>query len=193
LVDSVIEVGSVLARMSVGLVLVLAGIGKLRSDGSVFLKAILAFEIIPPWATRPVAKGLPWLEVALGTAMIAGVFTNVAALLSFALIATLTAVVIHALAKGKRVFCACFGFSAAQVAQVQWTMTIRNLVLLLACAVAELAHDGLRVDVALGLAHAAPPAIVVAAMAATTLTMLALVVAVRLGWNDVAKARVANV
>ena len=178
-----VEVGSVVARFAVGIVLFTAGIGKLRSDGSVFLKAILAFEILPDWATRPVAKGLPLIEVALGASMVVGFFTDITALVSFALIAVLTVSVIHALAKGQRFFCPCLGFSAAQVAQVQWTMTVRNFVLLVACVVAATTRDGWMADLLLGRTHASPSTLAVSAMVVTLVALFAMILALRQGWT----------
>lgn len=117
-------------RLIVGSFLVIAAVAKLRSDATLFVGMILALDVVPRALANPVARLLPWLELVIGTALLLGVQTAGAAAAAFVLIAILTSAIAVALAKGKRVFCACLGFTATQVAQSQWTMVYRNLALL---------------------------------------------------------------
>ncbi len=129
------------------------------------------------------------LEVILGGALVLGIFSGVAAQISFGLITALTVTVVHALAKGRRVFCACFGFSASQVASVQWTMTYRNLVLLIGCVVIEVTQDGWRLDRFLGWDSTATSGLVLTAMSLALMILAVRIAFVRLGSHYHAKPK----
>ena len=173
---------AVSARALVGGVLLAAGAAKLRSRSSLFLDAILSFEIVPRWAAKPIARTLPWAECALGAALLLGVGTGATAIGAFALVAALTAGVVHALSRGKRVFCPCFGFTGAQVAHVQWTMTWRNLVLLLACIAASQLDDPLRLDHVFALSAGGLGWL--GAMSAAFAVLAGYCIAVRMRWQN---------
>jgi hypothetical protein len=175
-------VAAVLARALVGGVLLAAGAAKLRSRSPLFLDAILSFEIVPRWAARPIARLLPWAECALGAALLLGIGTAASAIGAFALITALTAGVANALSRGKRVFCPCFGFTGAQVAHVQWTMTWRNLVLLLACIAASQLDDPLRLDHVFNLSAGGVGGI--GAMSSVFALLAGYCIAVRMRWQD---------
>jgi hypothetical protein len=145
-------------RLLVGLFLVVAAVAKLRSDARFFLGAILALDVIPRSWAAPVSRGLPWIELVVGTALVLGVEAAWSAVAAFTLIGLLTAAILLALSNGKRVFCACLGFTAEQVAQSQWTMVWRNVLLMLACLSAAARPGAWRLDAFWpSLAHEVPP------------------------------------
>lgn len=181
--ESLLDPAALPSRVLVGAILVLAGAGKIRAGRSNFLKAISAFEILPSGVASAVARVLPIFELACGSMLLAGLWTQVAAQAAFALITVLSAAMVHALAHGRRVFCRCFGFTGEEVADTQWRMVGRNLVLLLACACAAFGHDAWRLDRALASTAVAPSATTAAVMTVCFLLVAALAALVRLGWT----------
>ena len=135
-----------LPRLVVGLFLVVAAVAKLRSDASYFLATILALDVIPRGWAGPVSRGLPWLELLIGVTLVLGFASAWSAVAAFALIGGLTTVILLALSQGKRVFCACLGFTAEQVARSQWTMVSRNVLLMCMCMSAVTRPGALRLD-----------------------------------------------
>ncbi|MGQ0718113.1 MAG: DoxX family protein [Pseudonocardiales bacterium] len=71
--------------------------------------AVLAYEVLPPGLVGPVAIGLPLVELALGTLLVAGAFTRWTALGSAALLVVLMTGVVQAWARGLSIDCGCFG------------------------------------------------------------------------------------
>ena len=76
-------------RLILGAIFVVAAYAKLRAPWLEFAGSLNAFEILPEWALEPVSKTLPWCELALGVALISGIWQR-----WFALIASRTAGVI---------------------------------------------------------------------------------------------------
>jgi hypothetical protein len=160
-------------RLLVGLFLVVAAVAKLRSDARFFLGAILALDVIPRSWAAPVSRGLPWIELLIGTTLVLGIEAAWSAVAAFALIGVLTAAILLALSKGKRVFCACLGFTAEQVAQSQWTMVWRNVLLMVACLSVAARPGAWRLDAIWpSLAHEVPPAWRVSLLVVTVLFVL---------------------
>jgi uncharacterized membrane protein YphA (DoxX/SURF4 family) len=111
------------ARWMVGGVLLIAGLAKIRSGAGPFLKAILGYDLLPRPVAVILATVLPWLEVLAGGLLLAGLWTQIAALLGFALLLLFAAAVAVSLLRGKRHECGCFGSPAP----VQWRLVYRNL------------------------------------------------------------------
>jgi uncharacterized membrane protein YphA (DoxX/SURF4 family) len=78
--------------------------------------AVRAYELLPPGLVGPVATTLPLLELALGTLLLAGVFTRWAGLASAVLLLVLMTGVTQAWARGLSIDCGCFG-GGGQVAK----------------------------------------------------------------------------
>lgn len=68
-----------------------------------------AYELLPAGLVGPVATGLPLVELALGTLLVAGAFTRWAALASALLLVMLMTAVAQAWARGLSIDCGCFG------------------------------------------------------------------------------------
>lgn len=98
----------VLARIGLGAVFLAAGAAKLI-DRAEFENNLPAFGVRWPGVARWVSHGLPVAEVVVGLMLIAGLLVNVAAGVAAGLLATFTAVVAVALARGRPVSCGCFG------------------------------------------------------------------------------------
>lgn len=125
---------STLARLVVGGVLVVAGALKVIDPRS-SVAAVRAYEIVPAWLEQPLGWGLPFLELALGLLLLAGLFTRVVAALAGLLIVVFIVAVISAAARGLSIDCGCFG-GGGQVAPGQTNYAreiIRDLGLLALC------------------------------------------------------------
>ncbi|MGY1618899.1 MauE/DoxX family redox-associated membrane protein [Geodermatophilus sp. SYSU D00691] len=96
------------ARLVLGGLLLVAGVLKLP-DPAAAVRAVRAYRLLPEALVGPVAFGLPVLEIAVGLALLAGVFVRTAALSAAVLLAVFTAAVASAWARGLRIDCGCFG------------------------------------------------------------------------------------
>jgi uncharacterized membrane protein YphA (DoxX/SURF4 family) len=102
------------ARILLGGVFVVAGVLKVP-DPSAAVRAVRAYRILAEPLVAPVAFGLPVLEIAIGLALLAGVFVRTAAIASAVLLVVFIAAVGSAWARGLQIDCGCFG-NGGQVA-----------------------------------------------------------------------------
>ncbi|TFV66929.1 UNVERIFIED_ORG: DoxX family membrane protein [Bacillus sp. AZ43] len=119
-------------RLLLGAVLVVAGAIKIP-DPAAAVRAVRAYQLLPEPIVGPVAFGLPVVEVAVGLALLAGVFVRAAALASAALLIVFMVGVASAWARGLQIDCGCFG-GGGQVAAADTaygTELLRDLGLLI--------------------------------------------------------------
>lgn len=98
----------------VGCRLVLAGVwlyaggSKITDlDGSV--RAVKAYDLLPPAPAEWLGAALPFVELGLGLLLLVGLATRVAAAGSVVLLAAFTAGIASAWARGLQIDCGCFG------------------------------------------------------------------------------------
>src|SRR3954454_23833076 len=96
------------ARLLLGGVFVVAGALKIP-DPAAAVRAVRAYRLLPEALVAPVAFGLPVLEIAVGLALLAGVFVRTAALASAVLLIVFLVGVGSAWARGLQIDCGCFG------------------------------------------------------------------------------------
>jgi uncharacterized membrane protein YphA (DoxX/SURF4 family) len=96
------------ARLAVGGVFVVAGALKLP-DPAAAVRAVRAYQLLPEPLVAPVAFGLPPVEIAVGLALLAGVFVRTAAIASAVLLVVFIAAVASAWSRGLPIDCGCFG------------------------------------------------------------------------------------
>ena len=99
---------ALVARVVVGGVFVVAGALKLP-DPAAAVRAVRAYQLLPEPLVAPVAFGLPAVEIALGLALLAGIFVRTAAIASAVLLVVFIAAVASAWARGLQIDCGCFG------------------------------------------------------------------------------------
>jgi uncharacterized membrane protein YphA (DoxX/SURF4 family) len=92
------------ARLLLGGVFVVAGVLKVP-DPSAAVRAVRAYQLLPEALVPPVAFGLPVLEIAVGLALLAGVFVRTAAIASAVLLIVFVAAVGSAWARGLQIDC----------------------------------------------------------------------------------------
>lgn len=93
-----------------GAVFLAAALPKI-ADPPGFAEALHAYRLLPEAALAPLALTLPWLELGMGLALIAGSARRSAALLAFILLAAFMGALALNLARGNPVDCGCFGAS----------------------------------------------------------------------------------
>lgn len=102
------------ARILLGAVFLVAGLLKVP-DPAAAVRAVRAYELLPEPLVAPVAFGLPIVEIAVGLALLAGVYVRTAAIAAAVLLAVFSAAVASAWARGLQIDCGCFG-NGGQVA-----------------------------------------------------------------------------
>lgn len=127
------------ARLLVGGVFLVAGALKMP-DPAAAVRAVRAYRLLPEALVGPVAFGMPVLEVAVGLALILGVFVRFAALVSAAMLVVYLAAIGSAWGRGLQIDCGCFG-SGGPVAAGQTNYLLEMLrdagLLLVALALAR--------------------------------------------------------
>src|SRR6266508_3794444 len=96
------------ARLILGAVFVYAGgskVGDLAASG----RAVNAYQLLATEAARAVGAALPFVELALGVLLLAGLATRLAAAVGALLLVVFIAGISSAWARGLSIDCGCFG------------------------------------------------------------------------------------
>ena len=116
------DVVGLLARLGLAAVWLISGYLK-AIDPRTTVVAVRGYQIFPESLVVPVASVLPYLEIALGLLLAAGLATRLAAVLSAVVLVAFVGGVISAAARGLSIDCGCFGgggdVAAGQTAYVQ--------------------------------------------------------------------------
>jgi uncharacterized membrane protein YphA (DoxX/SURF4 family) len=99
----------IVGRVVLGGILVYAAYAKLRVSWLVFAGSLSGYQLLPDNLLEPIAKTLPWFELALGILLISGVLLRWSALVSTLLLGTFFGVMIRSYAAGLKIDCGCFG------------------------------------------------------------------------------------
>lgn len=123
----------VLFRVVMGAVFLYAAYTKLRQPWLLFAMSIDSYGMLSEWAVLAVARTLPWFELALGVALLAGVWLRYVSVAAAALLGLFFTMMMLAYSRGLGIDCGCFGVGEA--------LTARTL-----------ARDGALLGIALALA-----------------------------------------
>jgi uncharacterized membrane protein YphA (DoxX/SURF4 family) len=96
-------------RIALGAVFVYAAWTKLREPWELFAMSIDAYKVLPYWAVLVVARTLPWAEMLIGLALMAGRWLRLSAAAASLLLLVFFALMVRAYAKGMQIDCGCFG------------------------------------------------------------------------------------
>jgi len=119
------------ARIALGLAFVAAAFTKIGQGRAWMAQAVAV------GTPRLVATSLPWVELALGAALVAGLASPWPAVGAIAMLGLFTAWIVSQLAAGRRPPCACFG--ALSTRPLSWWQVARNGGLVLLGAVSVVA------------------------------------------------------
>jgi len=100
------------ARLALAVVWTWAGLAKM-ADPDAALRAVRAYELFPEVLVKPVAWGLPFVELALAVLLLVGLATRPAAWASALLFVTFIVMIGSAWARGLSIDCGCFGGGGA--------------------------------------------------------------------------------
>ena len=100
------------ARLALAAVFLISGVLKAVDPDTTYV-AVRAYDVLPKAGVAVVATVLPWLEIALGLLLLAGVATRVVAAIGAALLLVFVAGVTQAWARGLSIDCGCFGGGGA--------------------------------------------------------------------------------
>lgn len=107
-------------RLAVGSLWLYTAILKLQSGGVIdgvfrptgpmnFSQAVISFDLLPASAVGFVSFLIPWTEAVVGAALVLGLWTRAAGVLSTAMLLSFTLAVVSVIARGKNIECGCFG------------------------------------------------------------------------------------
>lgn len=111
-INAPLEWISTLARLVLAGVFIVAGAIKVL-DPQTSVQAVRAYELLPEGIGTVVGWGLPFLEIALGLLLAAGLFVRTTAVIVAVVLVAFIAAVASAAARGLSIDCGCFGGGGA--------------------------------------------------------------------------------
>ena len=139
---------AVVGRVSLGLLFLYAAYWKLRSPRA-FVVLTVDFRVLPRAASRLLGWWLPYVEAAVGVALVIGFLVRPASIVGFALLASFSLAVIINLLRGRRLKCGCFGASSSEIGP--FTVVRNGVLIAVAGALLITGHDVASVDSLLGV------------------------------------------
>ena len=120
---------AVVARVLVGGLFIFSGVSKLLLPHGEVIVLVKQYQVIPDFLVSPIAAGLPWLELASGTALCIGFLTTLSAwLVGAQLVAFSLLMVVVLVAQIPIEDCGCFGNLG--IRETPLHVLIRDLILL---------------------------------------------------------------
>ena len=133
-------------RLVLAAVFLYAAYMKLREPWMLFAMAIDAYQLLPQWASMLLGRTLPWVELALGIWLAAGIALRYAAAGATLLLGVFLGIMIRTYAIGLKIDCACFGLGE----QISGQTLLRDSILLgLSVALTVMAVRARRPDLGL--------------------------------------------
>lgn len=117
-------------RLATGTIFIAASIDKIIHPAA-FAQIVYNYQVLPNGMINPIAIVLPWIELAMGVLLLAGIWLPGAALLSVCLFLTFFGTLVFNLARGLNVHCGCFTTSPADSPQTTWYVIRDSLFLIL--------------------------------------------------------------
>jgi len=96
-------------RLLLAAVFLYAAYTKLRQPWLLFAMSIDAYQLLPEWAVLTLGRTIPWLELALGLLLAAGLAVRYTAAAATVLLAVFFGIMLQAYIKGMGIDCGCFG------------------------------------------------------------------------------------
>jgi uncharacterized membrane protein YphA (DoxX/SURF4 family) len=119
-------------RLSIGLLLIVAGAFKAHDGIALTGASIAGYRLLPSFAVMPLAIFLPYFEIAVGVYLSIGMFTRAVAFVVAAQIAIFTLAVASVVARHIQISCGCFGSAETTIAS--WYDVARDAALTGLCA-----------------------------------------------------------
>ena len=103
----------ILLRLLVGGVFLYAAYTKLRQPWLVFAMSIDSYRMLPEWAVLMIARVVPWLELAIGLMVVAGLWLRYSAAAASLMLLAFFGVMLYTYGRGMQIDCGCFGLGEA--------------------------------------------------------------------------------
>ncbi len=107
--SDILRITTIVLRILVGGVFLVAAYAKLKDPWALFAMSIDSYGILPLRWVEFVARTLPWFEGVLGIALIAGIFPRIATATGTLLMVAFIGAMAWAKLHGKQIDCGCFG------------------------------------------------------------------------------------
>ena len=104
----VLSIAVLVVRVGLGAVFIAAG-GLKMGHFAQFAQEIAAFRLLPRPLVAPLAILLPFVEIAVGALLIAGLYTRIAATIAAIMLFVFDAAIASAVMRGLQLSCGCFG------------------------------------------------------------------------------------
>jgi uncharacterized membrane protein YphA (DoxX/SURF4 family) len=114
-------------RICVSLFFLSSALGKIRNIQT-FIQGVINYQILPKRIATIFGWTLPWIEMAVGLALVFGVALPVAGFVGSVLIISFIIAVVINLTRGRLIQCNCFGFAGTRT--ISWGTVARNVLLL---------------------------------------------------------------
>ena len=96
-------------RILLGCVWLYAAYTKFRESWLVFAMSIDAYRMLPQWAVLALARSLPWVELAIGILLVAGLALRYVSIAGAAILTVFFCAMALASSQGLGIDCGCFG------------------------------------------------------------------------------------
>jgi uncharacterized membrane protein YphA (DoxX/SURF4 family) len=106
-----------LTRIGLGAIFLYAAYTKLLLPWTIFAMSINSYQLLPEPLVIFIARGLPWLELALGVLLIAGWKLRYSAAATSVLLVAFFGIMLRSHFKGLGIDCGCFGVGEALTAK----------------------------------------------------------------------------
>lgn len=110
----------IVGRLGLGGMFLYSGYAKLSEPWLQFAVSIETFKLVPDAALEPMARIIPWVEVAAGAGVLLPLIAPWAALLTTLMLAVFTGAGVSAYARGLAVDCGCFGSGGGDPVGPKW-------------------------------------------------------------------------
>ena len=130
-------------RLAVGIIFIVSSVGKL-SEGTAFVDDVTKYQLLTNTLADVYATALPWVEIIMGTLLILGLITTIAAgvgVLTSLSFVIASGVVLH---RGLNLTCGCFGDVAAM--QTREAIIIECVLVIMAIQILVRKGDFLSLD-----------------------------------------------
>ena len=107
-------------RLGIAVIFLYAGYEKVRQPWLQFAISVESFKLVPESWLEPIARILPWCEIALGISLIPGILSRWFAVIATLLLSFFLFIGIRAYAKGLAVDCGCFGAGHSGAIDATW-------------------------------------------------------------------------
>jgi uncharacterized membrane protein YphA (DoxX/SURF4 family) len=120
------RIASVALRVALGAIFIYAAWTKLRVPWQLFAASIDDYKIAPQWSLEPLARALPWVELAIGLLLIVGRWLRTVATAASLMLMVFVILMARAYANGMKIGCGCFGPGE----MISWRTLLRDASLL---------------------------------------------------------------